>query len=264
MLVAIAAAIGPALDEHPSRGKNIAAGLTAEGTPLPPSAAYPMGTDSLGRCVSARVFDAARLSLAVAAGATILAVLIGLLVGLAAGYAGGTVDSLLMRFTDVLLSFPFLLIAIALAAALGAEGSSALSLVAVLGFVGWTGLARVVRAEAQLLRGREFVQAARALGAGHSRIVVRHILRNLIGPVVVLATLLFAQMILAESALAYLGLGVPPPSPTWGRMLHESLASMRGAPWMAMAPGIAIFVTVLGVNLLGDGFRAVLNPRRAS
>lgn len=266
--VVLAALVGPLVDRHAPDRKDVQAGLSELGEPLPPSADRPLGTDVLGRCVASRLLAGARLSLAAGAGATAIAVVLGLLVGLLAGTAGRAGDTLLMRGVDLVLAFPFLLLAIALAAVFrGAAGGGAgagdgvVPVVLVLGLVGWTGIARVVRGEVLALRSQPFVLAARSLGAGRARIVLRHLLANVAGPVIILATLLLAQMILAEATLSYLGLGAPPPVASWGRMLHEGQPYLRGAPWLVAAPGIAILVTALGLNLLGEGLRGALDPR---
>jgi ABC-type dipeptide/oligopeptide/nickel transport system permease subunit len=258
-LIALAALLAPLLDRHDAERKNVAAGLTEYGEPLAPSGAYPMGTDSLGRCVAARVVAGARVSLAVALIATLLATVIGTAVGLWAGYRGGAVDALLMRLVDLVLAFPFLLLVIALVAVFRDAGLTAV--LVVLGVSSWPGVARVVRAKVLALRESELVAGARAVGAGGGRIVWRHILPNVMGPVVVMATLSVAQMIIAESTLAFLGFGAPPPTPTWGRMLFEGKTYLLGAPWLAIAPGVAVVLTVLGFNLLGDGLRDALDPR---
>lgn len=238
-------------------------GLTELGAPTAPSADYALGTDSLGRSVWARLVHGARISLAVGAAATVLALTIGVLVGLIAGYFGGLTDALLMRLVDLMLSFPFLLFVIVLAALFRSAGiASGISTVfIVLGVVGWTTMARVVRGKVLSLREMEFVHSARAVGAGHLRILLRHILPNVVGPVIVLATIGVAQMILAESTLSYLGLGTPPPTPSWGRMLYEGQSYYRNAPHLILAPGIAVLITVLGFNLLGEGLRDALDPK---
>jgi ABC-type dipeptide/oligopeptide/nickel transport system permease subunit len=237
-------------------------GLTELGAPVGPGA-YLLGTDALGRDVWARAVHGARLSLAIGIAATLLALAVGLAVGLIAGYAGGRTDAALMRLVDLVLSFPFLLLAIALAALLrgtGAAGGAGAVLV-VLGLVGWTTMARVIRGKVLAVRELEFVQAARALGASSARILVRHVAPNVVGPAVVLATITVAQMILAESTLSYLGLGAPPPAPTWGRMLYEGQPYYRSAPWLIAVPGVAVLATVLAFNLLGEGLRDALDPK---
>lgn len=260
-LLAGVALIGPALDPHAGVIKDVARGTNDLGAPLSPSSEWLLGTDALGRCVTARLAEGAGTSLAVGAGATALALVLGLLVGLVAGYRGGAVDAVLMRGVDLFLAFPFLLLVIALAALLGDRGAGTPAVVAILAFVGWTPIARVVRAKVLALRAADFVAGARAAGASPLRIVARHLLPNVFGPVLVLAVTAVGNMILAESTLAYVGLGAPPPAASWGRMLAEGQPYMSGAPWLVIAPGAAIMVAVLAFNLLGEGLRAALDPR---
>jgi ABC-type dipeptide/oligopeptide/nickel transport system permease subunit len=238
-------------------------GLSALGAPLPPGHGGLLGTDHLGRDVWARLVAGAGISLELATLSTLLALAIGLSVGLTAGYAGGVVDSALMRLVDLVLAFPFLLLAILLAALLREAdlASSNAPVVLTIGIVGWTTIARVVRGKALVIARSEHVVAARALGASPLRIVVRHILPNVAGVVAVVTALGFAQNLLAESVLSYLGLGVPAPAPTWGRMLFEGRAYYRTAPWLAIAPGIAIVIAVVAFNLLGDGLRDLFDPK---
>jgi ABC-type dipeptide/oligopeptide/nickel transport system permease subunit len=238
-------------------------GLSALGAPLAPSGHALLGTDQLGRDVWARLCAGAGTSLEIAALATLLALVIGLAVGLTAGYAGGRTDTVLMRVVDLVLAFPFLLLAILLAALLREAdlASSSAPVVLTLGIVGWTTIARVIRGKALSIARREHVLAARALGASPLRIVVRHVLPNLAGIVIVLTALGFAQNLLAESVLSYLGLGPPPPAPSWGRMLYEGRVYYRTAPWLSIAPGIAILTAVVAFNLLGEGLRDLLDPK---
>jgi peptide/nickel transport system permease protein len=237
-------------------------GLSELGLPLPPSAAAPLGTDHLGRDVLARVAAGAATSLGVAALATLLALLIGIIVGLTAGYAGGWVDGALMRTVDLVLAFPFLLLAILLASLLreGDFGASSAPIVLTLALAGWTTIARVIRTKVMPIARGDLVLAARALGASPLRIVVRHVLPNVAGAVVVVGVLAFAQNLLAESMLSYLGLGPPPPDPTWGRMLYEGRTFYRSAPHLVLVPGLAIMVAVIAFNLLGEGLRSIVDP----
>jgi ABC-type dipeptide/oligopeptide/nickel transport system permease subunit len=257
--ITLVAIFGPLVDRHDVERKNARAGLTELGEPLGPSAEYPLGTDALGRCVLARVMAGARVSLLVAIVATALATLIGTLVGLVAGYRGGATDMALMRLVDLLLAFPFLLLAIALVAVFRDAGL--IAVLVILSLTGWLSVARVVRAKVLALRDGELVQGARAIGASSSRVIWRHILPNVSGPIAVMATLAVAQMIVAESTLAFLGFGAAPPTASWGRMLFEGKIYLLGAPWLAIAPGVAVLLTVLAFNLLGDGLAAMSDPR---
>jgi ABC-type dipeptide/oligopeptide/nickel transport system permease subunit len=257
------AVLGPHLVAKDPIARDIDRGLTAMGAPLGPSSDALLGTDQLGRDVWARVVAGAGTSLTIATLATLIALVIGLAIGLVAGYAGGWIDGVLMRLVDLVLSFPFLLLAILLAALLReAELSSATApVILTLGAVGWTTMARVIRGKAMTIARAQHVIAARALGASPARIVVRHILPNVAGLVAVLAVLAFAQNLLAEAALSFVGLGPAPPAPTWGRMLFEGRVYYRTAPHLVLAPGIAILVAVVAFNLLGEGLRDVLEPR---
>ncbi len=233
-------------------------GLSALGGPLPPSSTAWLGTDDLGRDEWARVVTGGRISLLVATLATLAAMVIGTGVGVAAGLAGPRIDGALMRFVDLVLAFPALLLAILLAALLretGLAGSLA-PVVITLVLVSWTTTARVIRTRASALARSEAVLAARALGATPWRIATRHVLPGVGDVAIALAAVTFAQMLLVEAALSYVGLGPPPPAATWGRMLYEGRAYYRSAPWLIAAPGVAILVSVIGFNLLADGLRA--------
>jgi peptide/nickel transport system permease protein len=264
-LVVAIAVLAPWLERRDPLEPDIDGGLSELGAPLPPSADAPLGTDALGRDVWSRVVAGAARSLAIAAAATLVVVALGLAIGLCAGYAGGRVDAVLMRFVDLILAFPFLLFAILVAAML--RESDAVSpdarVIVTLGAVGWTSIARVVRAKVLGIARSDYVTAARALGAGPARVVLRHVLPNVAGLAIALAALAFAQNMLAESALSYLGLGAPPPAPTWGRMLFEAREYYRAAPWLAIAPGVAIVVAVVGFNLLAAGLREAVAGERA-
>ncbi len=224
----------------------------------PPSVAHPMGTDDLGRDVLSRVIFGARTSLLAGVISVGIAVVVGLPVGLLSGYYGGRLDDTLMRLTDALLSFPFLVLALALAAVLGAGLDKAMIAI---GIVFTPGFVRLARGQVLSERELNYVEAAKALGAGDGRIIWSHILPNVLSPVLVQASLATAVAITAEAALSFLGLGTQPPTPSWGSMLNIAQAYLGTAPWMAVWPGLAIFVTVLALNLLGDGLREALDPR---
>jgi ABC-type dipeptide/oligopeptide/nickel transport system permease subunit len=260
-LLAIAA-IGPHLAADPL-ALDLDRGLSELGAPLGPSAAAPLGTDPLGRDVWARIVAGAGTSLGIATAATALALALGLAIGLVAGYAGGRIDHALMRLVDLALAFPLLLLAILLAAILREAGlaGSRMAVVIPLAIAGWTTFARVIRAKTRSVAGADFVLAAHALGASDARVMLRHVLPNLTGVLAAITVLVFAQTLINEAVLSYLGLGVPPPAPTWGRMVHEGLPYYRSAPWLLVAPAVAIVVTVAGFHLLGAGLRAVFDPR---
>lgn len=228
----------------------------------PPSGDHWMGTDIQGRDVWARLVYGARISLAVGLVSQGIALALGLLLGLIAGYYGRWIDEIVMRLADVTLAFPTLLLLIALVAAL----QPSLPVVFLtIGLVGWAGMARLVRGQVLVVRELEYVQAMRALGARNARIIARHVLPAVVAPVVIAATLGVAAAIMAEAALSFLGLGVQPPTPSWGAMIADGrdLSQLRGAPWTSLFPGLAIGMTVLGFNLLGDALRDALDPRAA-
>jgi peptide/nickel transport system permease protein len=261
-LVALAV-LAPMLSAKDPLASDVDHGLTALGAPLPPSADAVLGTDQLGRDVWARALAGAGNSLAIAGLATLIALAIGLSIGLAAGYAGRSLDNALMRIVDMVLAFPLLLLAILLAA-LFREADMASSIgpvVLTLGLVSWTTMARMIRGKTLSIATSDMITAARALGASPARIVVRHVLPNIAGIVVVVAAFGFAQNLLSESVLAYVGLGPPPPAPSWGRMLYEGRSYYRIAPHLVIVPGAAIVLAVVSFNLLGDGLREALDPR---
>jgi len=235
-------------------------GLTPDGLPVGPSTLHWLGTDNLGRDVLVRAVYGARVSLVVGLGATALATLIGVVVGVVAGYASPGVDTLLSRLMDVVLSFPFLLFAIALVSVVGP--SLKISII-VIAFFSWASIGRVVRGQTLTLREHEFVEAARSTGAKTLRIMTVEILPNLVSPILVLATLIIPTAIVFEATLSFLGLGVEPPTPTWGNMISDSLPYYNVAWWFVAAPGLALLLMTLAFNLLGDAVRDALDPSAA-
>ena len=263
-LLALAVLIGPMVYKVGINDVDFKARLAT------PSAAHPFGTDDLGRDMLARMLYGGRISLAVGLAAMLMALTVGVVIGAIAGISRGWVDAALMWLTDLFLSLPqlpLLLLIIYLFRDLlkgmfGVEGGTFILIVAVIGGFRWMPVARLVRAQFLSLREKEFVEAARALGASTSRQVVRHILPNSLGPVIVAGTIDVAAAIIAESTLSFLGLGFPPDIPTWGRILYDSRDFMDIASHWALFPGLAIFITVLTINFVGDGLRDALDPRR--
>ena len=254
-------------------------GLNADGMPLPPSASFPLGTDGLGRDVFIRLLYGSRISLTVGVAAMLAAVAFGVVIGLYAGYYGGWVDVVLMRFTDVMMAIPALLLAMALAGLMNVGRTVAvhlpglprplfefklerglLGILLVIGVVSWTSIARVVRGQVLALKERAFVEAARAIGCSNTRILWRHLLPNVLPAIIVLSAMSTAGTIGLEAGLSYLGLGEPEPAPSWGTMISEGLPYFTVAPWLVLAPGFAIVLAVLGFNLLGQGLQDVLDP----
>jgi peptide/nickel transport system permease protein len=224
----------------------------------PPSEAHPLGTDELGRDVLARMAHGTRISTEVGFVAMGIATAIGLLIGLFAGFYGKWVDAVLMRLVDIMLCFPSFFLILAVIAYLG---PSILNIMVIIGLTHWMGAARLIRAETLSLKERDFVAAARAQGAGNLRIIFRHILPNALAPILVWATLGVAGAILVESSLSFLGIGVQPPTPSWGNMLTAGKDNIEFAWWLSVYPGLAILVTVLGYYLLGEGIQDAADPR---
>ena len=218
---------------------------------------YWLGTDALGRDVLSRILHGARVSIAVGVLAVMIQATIGVVVGLIAGFYGGWVDDVIMRIADVQQSLPFLVLVVAVAAVVG---PSLVNTIVILGVIGWVSYGRVVRAEVLSLMQREFVTASIALGGMDLRVMLRHLLPNLVSSITVVGTLTISAMILVEASLSFLGLGVPPPAPTWGGMVADGRNYIANAWWVTVFPGTAIFVTVLAINLVGDWLREVLDP----
>ncbi len=232
-------------------------GLTIEGSPLPPSARFLLGTDLLGRDLFSRLIFGARTSLIIGVAANGVAVIVGTLLGATAGYLRGAVGSAIMRFTDLMIAFPALLLAIALAAIF----APSLWIVAmVIAMVNWVQIARVVYTETVGLSERDYIEATRALGAGPIRVVFRHILPHLMPTVLVYATLGIATTVMLEATLSFLGVGVRPPTPSWGGIIFESQSYFLSAPWLVFFPGAAILLVALAFNLVGDALRDALDP----
>jgi peptide/nickel transport system permease protein len=254
------ALLGPLLAPHDPNEQKRELLLRDDGTPVAPGEVegYTLGSDTVGRDELSRLLHGGMISMQVAFMATLIAVLLGLTVGVTSGYFGGLTDSIAMRTVDIVLSIPFLLIAVTILQVV--ENPSLTSLYVLLGFLSWTTLARITRAKVMQVRELEYVQAARALGAGVPRILLRHVLPNVIGPAIVIATTLVAQMILVESAMSYLGLGVPPPDASWGSMLREGEEMLALAPRLMLYPSSLIVMAVFGFNLLGEGLRDALDP----
>lgn len=262
VIVAIAA---PALAQWTGHGPNEQfreTGLSPAGLPTAPGAAFVFGTDQLGRDVLVRLAYGARVSLIVGVVASLAAAAIGVVFGMLAGYFGGRVDTVLSRIIDLVMSVPFLLAAIALVSVLGP--SMGLS-TAVIVFFTWAPLARVIRGQVMALRQREFVEAARSLGAGHTSILFRDILPNLMVPILIYTTLMVPNAIVFEATLSFLGMGVVPPTASWGGMLAEAANNSiyLAAPWLVLIPGTVLLLTTLAFNILGDGLRDALDPRAA-
>jgi peptide/nickel transport system permease protein len=233
-------------------------GISSTGTPLPPNAQFPLGTVHLGRDMLSRLLYGAQISLTVSFIANMTAATFGTLIGALAGYYTGLLDTILMRFTDVLLAFPAILLALGLGSVLR---PSVPVVILILTVITWPTLARLVRGQTLIIRERAFIESARASGARDSYIIVRHILPHVVTVAIVWASLSFASTILTESALSFLGVGVPLPTASWGSMIAEGQSRYRIAPWMILVPTSGILITTLGFNLLGDAIRDALDPR---
>jgi peptide/nickel transport system permease protein len=260
VLIVAAAVAAPAVAHAVGHGPNDQypdVGLTTAGLPVGPSRRFLLGTDNLGRDLLVRVLYGARISLLVGVAATLLATVAGVVVGLAAGYFSGLVDLTLARFMDVVLSFPYLLFAIAL---VSVHGPSLAITILVIAFFSWAAIGRIVRGQTLSIREQEYIEASWSVGSGAARVMFVEILPNLLAPVIVLATLLIPTAIVFEATLSFLGLGVAPPSATWGGMLSDSLAFYQVAWWFPLFPGLALLALTLAFNLLGDSVRDALDP----
>jgi len=223
----------------------------------PPSLKHPFGTDYFGRDILSRVIHGARISLVIGLVPTVMALAFGTVVGVTAGFKGGKIDTVLMRLGDIVMAFPSLILAMVVTYTLGA---SLFTLFIALAVVGWAGAARVVRAQTLSLRQRDFVTASRAVGVGQAGIMFRHIIPNCLAPILILLTLGIPGAIMAEAGLSFLGVGAQPPTPSWGLMVNEGQEYLFSAPWASIFPGLAILVTVLAFNFVGDGLRDALDP----
>jgi peptide/nickel transport system permease protein len=262
-LLIVVALAAPLLSPH-DPADQFRDGLTPDGQPMPGTlfskssgTSFPLGTDSNGRDLLSRILYGSRVSLLVGVLANSLAVLIGLIVGMIAGYMGGWVESVLMRITDIMMAFPTLLLAMTLVAILK---PSLWIIIVVIGLVYWTWIARVVYGQVISMREREFVVASRALGGNRRYVILHHILPQLIPTIIVWGTLGIATNVMLEASLSYLGIGVQPPTPSWGGMIEQGQSYYRSAPWLVIYPGLAIMITVFAFNLLGDGLRDALDP----
>ena len=258
LAVLVAAVFAPLVSPFDPLAQDIGQRLKEPGWQDAQGHIHPLGTDHLGRDILSRIIHGSRIALSVGLAAVAISGVLGMAVGLVSGYFGGRVDDFFMRLADIQLAFPFILLAIAV---IGVLGPSLRNIIIVIGVSSWVVYARVVRGEVLSIREREFVQAAVALGSRDYRVLVRHVLPNAFTPWLVVATLDMARVIVIESALSFLGLGVQPPTPTWGGMLADGRVYLSTAWWLATFPGLAILVTVLGINLLGDGLRDTLDPR---
>jgi peptide/nickel transport system permease protein len=254
----IAALTGPALTPHDATKPDLLSRLKPPAWQAEGEWRYPLGTDQLGRDILSRLIMGSRVSATVGIAAVAISTTLGVLIGMLAGYYGGRWDTGLMRITDAVLAIPFLVLVIAVA---GVVGAGLITIILILGFTGWVNYSRVVRGEVLRLREEEYTTAARALGQRDASILGRHVLPNVTASIIVLSTLQVATTILAESSLSFLGLGVQPPTVTWGGMLADGRQHVGGAWWLATFPGIAITITVLGIVFLGDWLRDVLDPR---
>jgi ABC-type dipeptide/oligopeptide/nickel transport system permease subunit len=257
-LVAIFAPVFATITGHGVNEQFRTTGLTPDGLPVGPNSQFWLGTDDQGRDILVRLAYGARISLGVGVGATILVVIIGAVLGLAAGYLSGIVDTVVARLVDVVLSLPYLLFAISL---VSISGPSLKIIIIVIAIFGWAAVCRIVRGQVLSIREKEYIEAARSLGASSWRIMFVDVLPNLTAQLIVYATLLIPVTIVFEASLSYLGLGIPPPSADWGQMISESQSVYQQAPWFLIFPCMALLITTLAFNIFGDGVRDALDPR---
>lgn len=262
ILLVLVALLAPVIAPH-DPVEQFRDGLTPDGQPMPSTLLtgagpkFPLGTDANGRDLLSRILYGARISLMVGVLANLLAVGLGVVVGVVAGYVGGRVETILMRFTDIMMAFPTLLLAMTLVAILK---PSLWIIILVIGLVYWTWIARVIYGQTVALHDREFVMASRALGASRRYTILHHILPQMIPTIIVWGTLGIATNVMLEASLSFLGIGVQPPTPSWGGMIEQAQSYYRTAPWLVIFPGLAIMITVFAFNLLGDGLRDALDP----
>ncbi len=251
-LLATAALLAPAISPYPVDQQNLERGAT------PPSSAHWIGTDDLGRDLLTRLLHGGRISLAVGLSATFVSLLIGVTFGAVSGYAGGRTDNIMMRLVDILYALPFTVFVIILTVVFG---GNLLLLFIVIGAVEWLTMARIVRGQVLAVKQQTFIRAARVLGYSHARIILRHLVPNVIGPVIVYTTLTIPRVILLESFLSFLGLGIQPPMSSWGLLIRDGARMMESHPWMLIFPGVTLSITLFTLNLIGDALRDALDPR---
>ena len=253
MIFAVAAVFAPVLAPHDPLLVDVTIKLKS------PSAAYPLGTDQLGRCILSRLLWGSRYSLSYSFTVLMITVCVGVPIGLFAGYVGGKIDSVIMRIIDVFMAMPVFIVALAIAGTMGASGAH---LILSLSVVSWAEYARLARALTLQEKNKNYMTALKAGGCGHARIIFRHILRNILPSVIALATMEIGSIILSIAGFSFIGLGVQAPTPEWGLMLNEGRTYMAKAPWLMIAPGIAIVIVVIVFNMLGDSIRDILDPRQ--
>jgi peptide/nickel transport system permease protein len=259
LLFVAAAVFAPLIEPHDPLAQDVARRLKPPGYMDQNAGAFLLGTDGLGRDILSRLIEGARVSLLVGLGGAAIAAILGTALGLTAGYSGGWRDSVIMRLVDVFQAIPFTILAIAVAVILG---PSLRNVIIVLGISSWVNYARIVRGETLAHRNSEIVVAAEVVGANHMRILLRHVLPQVTASIIVLSSLLVASMILFEASLSFLGLGVQPPTPSWGNMVLDGVEPIRVAWWVSFFPGLAILLAVMGINLVGDWLRDMLDPRQ--